>query len=49
MTTMIRRLEEWRRKPGFLDEKAMRPHYAAASKRFARGTTAVADFDGSVS
>jgi hypothetical protein len=49
MTTMIRRLEEWRRKPGFLDEEAMPLHYAGASKRLTSETSVMADFDGFLS
>lgn len=49
MTTMIRRLEEWRRKPGFLAAEAMLHSLCRRVEAFASGTRAMADFDASMS
>src|SRR6266851_4636017 len=45
MTTMIRRLEEWRRKPGFLGAEAMLHTLCGRVEAFASGTGAMAGFD----
>src|ERR1700694_3808014 len=49
MTTIIRRLREWRRKPGLLGAEAMLHTLCGRIGAFASGTRAMADFDASMS
>jgi len=49
MTTMIRRLGEWRREPGLLGAEAMLHTLCGRIEAFASGTRAMADFDASMS
>jgi hypothetical protein len=49
MTTIIRRLGEWRRKPGLLGAEAMLHTLCGRIGAFASGTRAMADFDASMS